>query len=56
MVRKEISMKKKETPEEINKRIMEKFRKAPKGMGEVIGRYEKVYNENGEKKAEKKGK
>lgn len=35
-------MKKEETPEEINKRIMEKFRKAPKGMGELIGRYEPV--------------
>ena len=35
-------MKKEETPEEINKRIMEKFRKAPKGMGEIIGRYEPV--------------
>lgn len=37
-------MKKPETAEEINKRIMEKFRKAPKGMGEVIGRYEPVKN------------
>ena len=35
-------MKKNETPEEIAKRINEKFRKAPKGMGEVIGRYEPV--------------
>lgn len=34
--------KKNETREEINKRIMEKFRSAPKGTGEVIGRYEKV--------------
>ena len=37
-------MKKPETAEEINKRIMEKFKKAPKGMGEVIGRYEPVKN------------
>lgn len=37
-------MKKEETPEEINKRIMEKFRKAPKGMGELIGRYEPTNN------------
>ena len=37
-------MSKPETAEEINKRIMEKFRKAPKGMGEVIGRYEPVKN------------
>lgn len=35
-------MKKEETPEEIAKRINEKFRKAPKGMGEIIGRYEPV--------------
>ena len=35
-------MKREETPEEINKRIMEKFRKAPKGMGELIGRYEPI--------------
>ena len=37
-------MKKEETPEEITKRINEKFRKAPKGMGELIGRYEPVNN------------
>lgn len=37
-------MNKQETAEEINKRIMEKFRKAPKGMGEIIGRYEPVKN------------
>ena len=37
-------MNKPETAEEINKRIMEKFKKAPKGMGEVIGRYEPVKN------------
>lgn len=37
-------MKKKETAAEINKRIMEKFKKAPKGMGGVIGRYEPVKN------------
>ena len=35
-------MNKPETAEEINKRIMDKFRKAPKGMGEVIGRYEPI--------------
>ena len=35
-------MKKEETPEEITKRINEKFRKAPKGMGELIGRYEPI--------------
>lgn len=35
-------MKKNETPAEANKRIMDKFKKAPKGMGEVIGRYEPV--------------
>ena len=35
-------MKKEETAEEIAKRINEKFRKAPKGMGELIGRYEPV--------------
>lgn len=34
--------KKEETPEEITKRINEKFRKAPKGMGELIGRYEPI--------------
>ena len=38
-------MKKEETPEEIAKRINEKFRKAPKGMGEIIGRYEPVKNQ-----------
>ena len=37
-------MKKTETAEEANKRIMDKFKKAPKGMGEVIGRYEPVKN------------
>ena len=42
-------MKKNETPAEANKRIMEKFRKAPKGMGEVIGRYEPVKKQDGEK-------
>ena len=35
-------MKKNETAAEANKRIMEKFKKAPKGMGELIGRYEPV--------------
>ena len=43
-------MKKKETPEEIRKRINEKFKKAPKGMGEVIGRYEPVNKKKTEKK------
>lgn len=38
-------MKKEETAEEIAKRINEKFRKAPKGMGELIGRYEPVKNQ-----------
>lgn len=42
-------MKKPETAEEINKRIMDKFKKAPKGMGEVIGRYEPVKNKPKEK-------
>ena len=42
---------KKETPAEINKRIMEKLKQAPKGMGEVIGRYEPV-----NAKAKQKGK
>lgn len=35
-------MKKEETAEEIAKRINEKFKKAPKGMGELIGRYEPI--------------
>lgn len=35
-------MKKNETPAEINKRIMDKMRKAPKGFGEVLGKYEPV--------------
>ena len=42
---------KKETPAEINKRIMKKFKQAPKGMGEVIGRYEPM-----KATAKKKGK
>lgn len=50
-------MKREETPEEINKRIMEKFRKAPKGMGELIGRYEPINKQpanNQPKEKEKK--
>lgn len=35
-------MAKKETAAEANRRIMEKFRNAPKGMGELIGRYEPI--------------
>ena len=42
---------KKETAAEANKRIMDKFKKAPKGMGEVIGRYEPVKPQNSDKKA-----
>ena len=38
-------MKKNETAAEANKRIMDKFKKAPKGMGELIGRYEPVKNQ-----------
>ncbi len=47
---------KKETPAEINKRIMEKFKSLPKGSGEIIGRYEKRFDENGKPIAKKKGK
>lgn len=47
-------MKREETPEEINKRIMEKFRKAPKGMGELIGRYEPVNKPTTKNKEEEK--
>ena len=46
-------MKKEETPEEITKRINEKFRKAPKGMGELIGRYEPI-NKSAPKENEEK--
>ena len=45
-------MKKNETAAEANKRIMEKFKKAPKGMGEIIGKYEPVKNKT--KEQEKK--
>ena len=45
-------MSKKETAAEANKRIMEKFKKAPKGMGEIIGRYEPI-NKQPEKKEKK---
>ena len=48
-------MKREETPEEINKRIMDKFKKAPKGMGELIGRYEPV-NKPSVKSAKEKDK
>jgi hypothetical protein len=34
--------KKNETAAEANKRIMDKLRKAPKGFGEALGRYEPV--------------
>ena len=49
-------MKKEETPEEITKRINEKFRNAPKGMGEIIGRYEPINKktQNQPKEQEKK--
>jgi hypothetical protein len=47
-------MKKEETPEEIAKRINEKFRKAPKGMGELIGRYEPINKPTPKKNEEKK--
>ena len=47
-------MKKEETPEEIAKRINEKFRKAPKGMGEIIGRYEPVNKQAQTKEQNKK--
>ena len=47
-------MKREETPEEINKRIMEKFRKAPKGMGEIIGRYEPINKPTPKNKEEEK--
>lgn len=43
---------KNETAAEANKRIMDKFKKAPKGMGELIGRYEPIKNQP--KKEEKK--
>lgn len=46
-------MKKEETPEEITKRINEKFRKAPKGTGELIGRYEPVNKPIPKKKDDK---
>ena len=46
--------KKEETPEEITKRINEKFRKAPKGMGELIGRYEPINKPTEKKKEDKK--
>lgn len=35
-------MKKNETAAEANKRIMDKIRQAPKGFGEVLGKYEPV--------------
>ena len=49
-------MKKEETPEEIRKRIMEKFRKAPKGMGELIGRYEPVNKKPAKEQPKEKAK
>lgn len=38
---------KKETPAEINKRVMAKFKSLPKGAGEAIGRYEKRFDSKG---------
>lgn len=35
-------MKKNETAAEANKRIMEKIKKAPKGFGAALGKYEPV--------------